>query len=217
AGQQRLPRPRRPDEEDVRLLELDLAEVVVVVLGVEPLVVVVDGDGEGPLGPLLPDDVLVEGGLDLARGEAAAVGAAAAAARALRRRGVGREVALHDAAGVVDAPVADVDLRGVRAGHHRGDLVGGAAAERAADDVVAAGIHRGRGGEGGGPGPGPGGWRRVKLRNRTEPVAARGKRGEAAGEEGVKGDRNGGWPGRGPAALLSSPPRLRCRFLPSSS
>src|SRR5690606_7335298 len=190
AGQQRLPRAGRPDEEDVALLELDVVVVVEVVLGVEPLVVVVDGDGEGALGAVLPDDVLVEGGLDLARGEAA-VGARAAAAPALGRGGgVGREVGLDDAAGVVDAPVADVDLRGVRAGHHRGDLVGGAAAERAADDVVADGVHRGRG-RGWRPGGGE-----AKLRNRIE--LRSGER-----EEGVKGDRK------------RTPPVERCSPLPA--
>jgi hypothetical protein len=66
--QQRLPRPGRPEEEDVGLLELDLVVVEEVLLRVEPLVVVVDGDGERPLGPALADDVLVEGPLDLGTG-----------------------------------------------------------------------------------------------------------------------------------------------------
>src|SRR4029078_3444347 len=53
-----------PDEQDVRLLELDVVDGVA---GVDPLVVGVDGAGEDLLGLLLADDVLVEGELDLAR------------------------------------------------------------------------------------------------------------------------------------------------------
>src|SRR5687767_5182722 len=51
------------EEEDVRLVELDLG--VATAGGVDALVVVVDGDGEGPLGRLLPDHVLVQHVLDL--------------------------------------------------------------------------------------------------------------------------------------------------------
>ena len=61
-GQQRLAGAGRPDEQDVRLLELDVVDRVA---GVDPLVVVVDRDREDLLGPLLADDVLVERGLDL--------------------------------------------------------------------------------------------------------------------------------------------------------
>ena len=47
----------RADEHDVRLLELDIG-----VFGAEPdpLIVVVDADGDNPFCALLPDDVLVE-------------------------------------------------------------------------------------------------------------------------------------------------------------
>ena len=57
AGQQRLAAAGRADEQDVRLVDLD---VRVVLGGHEPLVVVVHGDGEHVLGVLLADDVLVE-------------------------------------------------------------------------------------------------------------------------------------------------------------
>ena len=60
----RLAAAGRADEEHVRLLELDVIDLVA---GVDPLVVVVDGDREDLLGPLLADDVLVEGVLDLVR------------------------------------------------------------------------------------------------------------------------------------------------------
>src|SRR5262249_26366942 len=52
--EQRLPAAGRPDEQDVRLLELDVAGHE---LRVDPLVVVVDGNGEDLLRALLPDDV----------------------------------------------------------------------------------------------------------------------------------------------------------------
>ncbi len=57
--------PGRAEEEDVRLVELDVG--VPAVGGVDPLVVVVHRDGEGTLGPLLPDHVLVQRLLDLTR------------------------------------------------------------------------------------------------------------------------------------------------------
>jgi hypothetical protein len=52
----RLTDARRPDEEDVRLLELDIA----LGGGAYALVVVVDRDGEDLLGLVLADDVLVQ-------------------------------------------------------------------------------------------------------------------------------------------------------------
>ena len=63
-GQERLARAGRADQQDVRLLELDVVDLVA---GVDPLVVVVDRDREDLLGPLLADDVLVERVLDLVR------------------------------------------------------------------------------------------------------------------------------------------------------
>src|SRR5690606_37891447 len=127
-----------------------------------------------------------EGGLDLA-GRQAAV--ARPGVRAPRGRRVRQEVALDDARGVVDAAVADVDLRGLRPGHHRGDLVGGAAAERAADEVVAAGVHRGRGGAEGDA---------VGLRNRIGRGDATVKRPAPFGNRG-RPDEGGS--GKAPAGL----------------
>jgi hypothetical protein len=75
--EQRLAGARRADEQDVRLLELDLVDLVA---GVDPLVVVVDGDREDLLGPLLADHVRVERVLDLVR------------VRELRARDFGRGV-----------------------------------------------------------------------------------------------------------------------------
>jgi hypothetical protein len=63
--QQRLAAAGRADQQDVRLGELD-----VVVLGAaccQPLVVVVDGDREHPLGVVLADHVVVENLADLLR------------------------------------------------------------------------------------------------------------------------------------------------------
>ena len=62
--QQRLAAAGGAEQQDVRLAELD---VLGADLGVDALVVVVDGDGEDLLGALLPDDVVVEDGLDLGR------------------------------------------------------------------------------------------------------------------------------------------------------
>ena len=63
-GHQRLAAAGGAEQQDVRLAELD---VLGADLGVDPLVVVVDGDGQDLLGPLLPDHVVVEDGLDLGR------------------------------------------------------------------------------------------------------------------------------------------------------
>ena len=65
-GEQRLAAAGRAEQEDVRLLQLDLG---VVALGghLDPLVVVVDGDREGALGGLLADHVLLQDLVDLTR------------------------------------------------------------------------------------------------------------------------------------------------------
>jgi hypothetical protein len=55
-----------PQQEDVRLLQLDV--VIPERVRVDALVVAVDRDREEPLGPLLSHDVLVEDFLDLGRG-----------------------------------------------------------------------------------------------------------------------------------------------------
>ena len=63
-GQQRLAAAGRTDQQDVRLRQLD-----VVVFGAvrKALVMIVDRDGKHPLGVILPDHVVVEDGVDIAR------------------------------------------------------------------------------------------------------------------------------------------------------
>ena len=97
-GQQRLAAAGRPDQQHVRLLELDLIDLVA---GVDPLVVVVDRDRQDLLGPFLADDVLVERVLDLVRVRELAAGGLGA-----RRL---EELLLDDLLAQVDALVADVD------------------------------------------------------------------------------------------------------------
>ena len=64
-GQQGLADAGGPEQQDVGLVQLDVA--VPAAGGVDPLVVVVDRDRQGSLGPLLADHVLVQHVLDLAR------------------------------------------------------------------------------------------------------------------------------------------------------
>src|SRR4051794_20304733 len=86
------------EQQDVRLLQLDVA-----VLGahLDALVVVVDGDGEGAFGLFLGDDVLVEGRVDLGR--------ARKVVEVERARG--RQLLVDDLVAEIDAFVADVDAR----------------------------------------------------------------------------------------------------------
>jgi hypothetical protein len=75
--EQRLAGAGRPDQQDVRLVELDLVARLRLLLDLDALVVVVDRDGELLLGLFLADDVLVRGILDFLRhgqGRAGAVG-----------------------------------------------------------------------------------------------------------------------------------------------
>ena len=65
-GHERLARPGGPNQQDVRLLELDLL-VGGALAGAHPLVVVVDRDREDLLGVVLTDDVLGEEVVDLVR------------------------------------------------------------------------------------------------------------------------------------------------------
>ena len=97
-----LPTPVGPMQQDVGLVELD---VVVPAAGrVDALVVVVDGDGQGPLGALLADHVLVEDVLDLrGRGD---LGDAV--------RDLALFVLRQDLVAERDALVADVDRRARR-------------------------------------------------------------------------------------------------------
>ena len=96
--QERLAAASRPEEEDVRLLELDL-----VLLGahLDALVVVVHGDGEGALRLLLRHDVVVEDAVDVGRPrEVVEV-----------ERGRSGELLVDDLVAEIDALVADVDAR----------------------------------------------------------------------------------------------------------
>ena len=119
--EQRLADARGADEQDVRLVELDV--VVAQRRRVDALVVIVDRDGERLLRLLLPDHVLVERVLDLLR------------RRDLRDRF--RDLALfvlrEDLVAERDALVADVDGR---AGDELPDRVLRLAAERAAQVFV---------------------------------------------------------------------------------
>src|SRR3954452_6489375 len=87
---------RGAEEEDVRLLELDLA---LVTAHLHALVVVVDGDRQRPLRLLLRDDVLVQRRVDLLR--------ARQVVEVERARG--RQLLVDDLVAEIDALVADVD------------------------------------------------------------------------------------------------------------
>ena len=105
-----MPGAGRPDEEDVRLLELDVLGAGARLPGplrprglprVDALVVVVDGDREDLLRLVLPDHVVVEEALDLGRGRQRHRRAALVALGLLR----------DDVVAEPDALVADVDRR----------------------------------------------------------------------------------------------------------
>src|SRR5262249_15126865 len=64
ASEQRLAAAGRADEQNIALIDFDFA--MALVAQAQPLVVIVHGDGEDLLGPLLADDVLVELILDVA-------------------------------------------------------------------------------------------------------------------------------------------------------
>ena len=100
--EQRLAGAGRADQQDVRLVELDLVARLRLLLDLDALVVVVDRDGELLLGLFLADDVLVEELLDFLRhgqGRARAVGPLEAVV-------VGDDVVAD-----LDALVADEDRR----------------------------------------------------------------------------------------------------------
>ena len=126
--EQRLAAAGRAEQQDVRLLQLDLA-VAVGLHDLHALVVVVDRHRQRALGLLLPDDVLLEDVVDLPRlGEVLDVE---------RRRG--GELLVDDLVAEIDALVADVDAR---AGDQLLDLPLALAAEGAEELLV--GVRRSR-------------------------------------------------------------------------
>ena len=124
-GEVRLAAPGGAEQQDVRLLELDVVAAADVgrLLVLDPLVVVVDGDREDLLGLVLADHVVVEEGPDLAR-----VGQVLEA----ELTGVG-DVFLDDLVAEVDALVADVHAG---AGDQLLDLLLRLAAERALEQFA---------------------------------------------------------------------------------
>ena len=102
--EQRLAGAGRADQQDVRLGQLDVVAAARLLLDFDPLVVVVDGDGELLLGPLLADDVLVEELLDFLRRRQRRAGAAVLEAVVVR----------DDVVADLDALVADEDRRARR-------------------------------------------------------------------------------------------------------
>src|SRR3954462_1342756 len=96
-GEQRLAAAGRAEEQDVRLLQLDVR--VVALHHLHALVVVVDRYGERALGLLLADHVLVEHAVDLPR---------LREVLDVERRG-GGELLVDDLVAEIDALVADVD------------------------------------------------------------------------------------------------------------
>src|SRR3954447_2317471 len=96
--QQRLPAAGRAEQEDVRLLQLD---VVLVDRHLHALVVVVDGDGQRAFGLFLRDDVVVEDGVDVLR---------AREVLEVELGGSG-QLLIDDLVAEVDALVADIDPR----------------------------------------------------------------------------------------------------------
>ena len=121
-GEQRLAGAGRPDQEDVRLGQLDVVAAARLLLDLDPLVVVVDRDGELLLGPFLADDVLVEELLDFLGRRQRGAGAAV-----LEPVVVGDDVVAD-----LDALVADEDGR---SGDELADVVLVLVAERATQDL----------------------------------------------------------------------------------
>ncbi len=124
--EQRLAGAGRADEQDVGLGQLDVVAAARLLLDLEPLVVVVDGDRELLLGLLLADDVLVQELLDLHRH---------------RERGPRAPIELvvvrDDVVADLDALIADEDGR---SGNQLADVVLVLVAERAPQHLVLAGL-----------------------------------------------------------------------------
>ena len=113
--QQRLAGARRPQHQHVGLLQLNFA----LLPGEDAFVVVVDRDREHFFGFILADDILVEAGFDLGRGQdidalqrvgvVAGLPGAAPRAAAGARRGRAVAVLIQRAVAHIDAVFADVD------------------------------------------------------------------------------------------------------------
>jgi len=116
-----LPTPRRADQQDVALVELDL--VIAARVGIDALVVIVDGDGEGLLGTVLPDHVLVQHILDFGRRGDLRDGFGDFALFVLRQNLIAER----------DALIADIDRR---PGDELPDGILGFTAKRAAEMLV---------------------------------------------------------------------------------
>src|SRR5690349_3128524 len=114
----------RADQQDVRLRQLDLVAAARLLLDLDPLVVVVDGNRELLLRLFLADDVLVEELLDLLRD---GQGRARAAAR------LEAVVVRDDVVADLDAFIADEDGG---AGNELADVVLILVAERAAENLA---------------------------------------------------------------------------------
>ena len=112
------------DEQNVGLLQLHIGLLVVI----NALIVVVNGDGKRDLRRLLPDDVFVEEFLDLCRLRKVVHGRRAR--RALSRIGALRQVLIHDVHAKTHAVAADV---GAVAGDQLVHLILCPTAESAAD------------------------------------------------------------------------------------
>ncbi len=127
-GEEGLARPGGPDQEDVRLLELDV-ELAVLLQVVDPLVVVVDSHGQLLLGLVLADHVPVEELLDLLRLGELGLGS-------LRLQ---NPVFRDDVEADIDALVADVNGR---AGDQLLDVPLALVAEGAAQHITVSGLFR---------------------------------------------------------------------------
>ena len=110
----------RSDQKDVALLHLHVG----VLAEVDPLVVVVDRDGEGDLRLLLADDIVVHVFLDLP-------GSRELLGIMVSRRAALIHILLDEARAELDAFVADIDVIGT--GHHSFDLLLPLAAEGTAN------------------------------------------------------------------------------------
>ncbi len=127
-GQQRLARAGRPDEQDVRLGQLDFVAAARLLLDLQALVMVVDGDRELLLGLFLADDVLVQELLDLDRHR-----------QRRARAAVELVVVRDDVVADLDALIADEHRR---PRNELADVVLVLVAERAPEDLVLAGLLR---------------------------------------------------------------------------